>query len=317
MKDKSTKLLSVLCAIFLWFYVVANKEYTLERDVPVLYNNLPAKIALYQKPIETIKVRVKAKGTDFLFNQSKIGFFKVKMDDLPLGKSTKKISIKDYVFEEGGEIFSITSFAQNNIVKFEADAKLSKSVQVDNKVTFTAGEHHILVGNVKFKPNFLTIRGARYNVTKIFKASTEELNINNIISDTTFKVALAPFPWYVESDQKHIDVQVSAQPLAQRTFQNVPVHLINFPLNNKKYSLSPNKTDITITGGKQILDSLNRNEINIFVEYTRYKIQQVEELEPIVSTIEEIQSYSLSQKKFKLIEPPVEDSTSTENKDVK
>jgi hypothetical protein len=93
--------------------------------------------------------------------------------------------------------------------------------------------------------------------------------------------------------------------LDHKIFSNVPVRLIgNFDRN--VYSLSPAKADVEITGGKDLISQINPQDINLYIEFSRFAIEDSDELNPTVHIPYPITSWQILPDKFRLIETEIE-----------
>jgi hypothetical protein len=96
-------------------------------------------------------------------------------------------------------------------------------------------------------------------------------------------------------------VQVQIEPLDHRIFSGIPVRLIgNF--DREIYSLLPSKADVEISGGKNLLSKINQQDINLYIEFSRFSIENTDELSPTVHIPYPITNWQILPDKFTLIE---------------
>jgi hypothetical protein len=76
-------------------------------------------------------------------------------------------------------------------------------------------------------------------------------------------------------------ISVSIQKVAKKSFNDIPVQLIGM-FDKKTFVLKPNKVSVEITGGDRTLDSISKEHLELFVEYNRFQIEDVDSLAPTV-----------------------------------
>ena len=88
-------------------------------------------------------------------------------------------------------------------------------------------------------------------------------------------------PAHVTPSDSITDVSVSIQKIGKKTIKDVPVQLIGI-FERGAFRLNPGSVSVEITGGERILDSISLDNINLFVEYNRFQIEDVDSLAPTV-----------------------------------
>ena len=84
----------------------------------------------------------------------------------------------------------------------------------------------------------------------------------------------------------------------------ITVQLIgNF--DRRIYSLSPATATVEITGGKNVLSQTRQSDLQLFIEYTRFAIEDADSLSPTVRIRRPVQSWRVHPDKFKLVTRPL------------
>ena len=79
----------------------------------------------------------------------------------------------------------------------------------------------------------------------------------------------------------------------------VPLNLIRADTSSH-YRLEPQNAKVTVTGAKHILDSIISTDIQLFIDYNRFKIENTSELAPNVKLQKEVKSWQVEPATFEL-----------------
>ena len=174
-------------------------------------------------------------------------------------------------------------FDQRLFIDLDFDTKIEKSVPVHAMVSFDAATGYIMTDVPKLEPDYVTIAGARNVITRIFEIPTDTLAFDTLARDAKFTVPLdfSQFPAHVTPADSVTTISVSIQKIAKKSFNDIPVQLIGM-FDKKTSELKPNKVSVEITGGDRTLDSIDKGNLELFVEYNRFQIEDVDSLAPTV-----------------------------------
>ena len=106
---------------------------------------------------------------------------------------------------------------------------------------------------------------------------------DSLKNDAKFTVPLdfSQFPAHVSPADSVINISVKVQKIAKKSFPDIPVQLIGM-FDKKTFELKPNKVSVEITGGDRTLDSISKGNLELFVEFNRFQIEDVDSLAPTV-----------------------------------
>ncbi|MBG88628.1 MAG: hypothetical protein CMO80_17245 [Verrucomicrobiales bacterium] len=82
-----------------------------------------------------------------------------------------------------------------------------------------------------------------------------------------FSLLMATMLWFaVSSIQKQPDrVPGFETGLQRRTFEKLPVAVLKKPMDPELYTVSPEHTDVTVEGPREVLESLTTRDLEIFI----------------------------------------------------
>jgi hypothetical protein len=89
--------------------------------------------------------------------------------------------------------------------------------------------------------------------------------------------------------------------LDHKIFSDVPVRLIG-NYDRELYSLSPSRADVEISGGKELLSKIEPQNINLYIEFSRFFIENSDELRPTVHIPYPVSNWQILPDRFRLVE---------------
>ena len=129
---------------------------------------------------------------------------------------------------------------------------------------------------------------------------SEEIKISNVTQDTVVFLALeSPNQHFIELSQDSIQISVTVQPLATKTYSQIPVRLVGI-FNHTQFTLKPKVAQISLSGGKDILDSILPSDLQPFIEFSRFIIEDKPQLKPVLHIQKPIQSFHVEPELFSL-----------------
>jgi len=185
----------------------------------------------------------------------------------------------------------------------ELDARIEQKIPVHPNFRVSAAPGFTLLGKPKLMPDSVFISGARSAIAKVKEIPTEETTISNLkwSNSLPIKLDLSSLNSTVSIVDTSLFVQVKIEPLAHRIFPSIPVRLIgNF--DREVYSLSPSRADVEVTGGREMLAKINPQDISLYIAFSRFSIENSDELKPTVHIPHPIDNWQILPEKFRLVE---------------
>lgn len=311
MKHIGLKIIACIFGIALWFYVVSARVTEMDLQVPLVFARLPESLAIASRPASQITITVRGKAIDLIRlknanpNAAKIV---VDLHDAELGMQRILLSEENFVAPDFPAI-RYESASQIAALEIDIDTRISRSIPVHLKGSFRAKDGFTLIGTPAIEPDTITIAGARAALTRIFEISTAELSENDLDSNQIFSVPLdfSKLPPYVYPSDSAAKVNVAVQPLVKTSFAGVPVRLIG-KYDYAQYGLSPATATVEVSGGQGILSKLQKDSIELLIEFNRFMIEDTDSLSPTVRIRGEVRSFQVRPEKFFLQKKTVSDS---------
>jgi YbbR domain-containing protein len=168
-------------------------------------------------------------------------------------------------------------------------------------VFVSAANGFTLTGKPKIMPDSVYISGARSAIAEIKSIPTKEVSLTNLKWSNSFavKLDLSSVPSIVDIVDTTVYALMQIEPLDHKIFSGIPVRLIG-SFERELYSLSPSKADVEISGGKELLSTITPQDINLYIEFSRFSIEHADELKPTVHIPQSVTSWQTFPDKFRL-----------------
>jgi YbbR domain-containing protein len=191
---------------------------------------------------------------------------------------------------------------QAGLLGVELDARIEQKIPVRSRLHISAAPGFTLLGEPKIIPDSVYISGARSTVAKIEYIPTEELSITNLKWNNSLpvKLDLTSLNSSMDIADTSLFVQVQIEPLSRKIFYGIPVHLTGNPDKNT-YSLEPSAVDVEIAGGKELLSKINPQDIKLYIAFSRFFVEDPDEVEPIVDIPYSVNSWQILSEKIRLV----------------
>lgn len=290
MKHIGLKITAFLFAIALWLYVMSLNTFQITMEVPVRLVKLPETLAIASKPPQTIEITVEGEAFDLMRMRTRINRgdtttanIVIDLQDADLGSSRKHIYARNFVAPGFPNIKFVEPDNQLLFIDLELDTKIQRNIPIHSNVTFNSESGYLMVDEPVLSPEFVVISGARNAITRVFEIPTDSMHFDTLKSTATYKIPLNfdQFPAYVTPSDSSISITVNVQKTASKEFKNIPVQLIG-RYDKNIYKLSPDTVSVKITGGQGVLDSITNENLELFIEYNRFAIEDVDSLAPTV-----------------------------------
>jgi len=296
----SLKFLAIVCGCVLWFGVVSRQEARAELELPLRIVNLQENMALVNPLPESLPVQLDGKALNLIqLKMNRSARVEIDLKKMPSGYHRLNNERLSFI---SPSIPDIKMLRVRQALNVELDSRIERKIPVQSKLQVSAANGYTLMGKPEIMPDSVYISGARSAIAKIDFVPTIETSVTGLKWNNSFsvKLDLSSIPSIVDIADTAVFAQVLVEPLDHKIFSDIPVRLIgNFERN--AYSLSPSKVDVEISGGKELLSKINQQDINLYIEFSRFAIENTGELSPIVHIPYPIASWQIHPDKFRLI----------------
>jgi YbbR domain-containing protein len=299
----SLKFLSVLCGFVIWFGVISREDAKAEIELPVRVMNLQDNMALVYPMLPTIYVQLEGKAISLIhLKLNRSARIEVDLKNMPLGYSKISNDRINFVSPSIPDL-KMQRIRQTNSLSVELDTRIEQKVPVQSRVHTHAAPGFTLLNVPEIMPDSIYISGARSTVAKITHIPTEEISITDLKWNNSLpvKLDLSTLRSIVDIADTTVFLRVQVEPLDHKIFYDIPVRLIG-SFDRGAYLLSPSKANVEISGGKDLLSKIEAQDINLYIEFSRFSIEDEEELSPTVHISHTVTSWQILPEKFRLVE---------------
>lgn len=205
------KLISLIMAVALWFFVMLSGRSEVTMDVPVKFININEKFEIVDYPkVISITIEGQERLLKYLksdeinavldVSEAKSGrsFYTISKDNIKLPKSFLVTSINP-------ETFSLT-----------IELQLKKVVSVKPHIVGSPEKGFKLVA-IKVEPESVILEGPKSAISKIDIIKTEPIDINGINSNLVYKANLNLSDTLIKKNINKVDIKLSVEKIIRET----------------------------------------------------------------------------------------------------
>ncbi len=296
-----TKLVVLLIAIFIWFFVITENDYEDVIEISINIYNFPNNKVLLNEIPKTAKVKVKGTGKDLIglgvSRSTHIGIdlsgvdkaknFVLDPDDVFLSRSASGLVVQEIISPESLTVILDDFFA--------------KKVPVVSRLKVSSAPGYTAVGQLEFSPDSVIVSGPGNIVRKISAVPTNNNEFSGLKQDLHQVVDLvAPLSRRAKLSTGTADVYLNVQKLLELSVIGVPVSVRNAPENLAVYVV-PSTLDLVLEGGAHLLSNVDRNDIIAYVDYNRASKSPGKEFPAVIERPPGVTYRDVSPRTFKLV----------------
>jgi len=298
----SLKFLSVSCGFIIWFGVVSKEDAKAEIELPTRVINLQDNMALVYPLLPTLSVQLEGKAISLIhLKLNRSARVDIDLKNMPLGYSKISSERINFISPSIPNI-KMQRVRQTNSLSVELDTRIEQKVPVQSRVRTHTAPGFTFLNVPEIVPDSVYISGARTTVAKIAYIPTEEISVTDLKWNNSLPVRLdlSALRSIVDITDTTVFLQVQIEPLDHKIFYDIPVRLIG-SFDREAYSLSPSKANVEISGGKDLLSKIEAQDINLYIEFSRFSIENADELSPTVHISHIVTSWQILPEKFRLV----------------
>ncbi|MCH7679069.1 YbbR-like domain-containing protein [candidate division KSB1 bacterium] len=301
LKNYKVKIVALVFAIVIWFFVITENEYEYVIEVPVaVINTPPGKVILNDLP-KVVKVKIKGTGKDLIALMVRTGA-RIKLDLFDVGQSKIfHIEPRDVFLSRPIGAIQSNEIIMPDSIRVILDDFQRKKIPVNSNIKPKVAPGFTIVGDAQINPDSVLISGPQSLVSKINSISTEEVEFKNLTDNLKQNISLVS-----QSSNKiivstnRVEISLDIQRLVEITLTGIPVNIRNAPPNVNVYP-RPSTLNLVLEGGGELLAQLNRNDIIAYLDYNRVKGSPGIEHPAVIEKPPGIHYRDVQPKTFKLV----------------
>ena len=271
------KIVSVIVAVFLWFFVVTDVVYFFDMDIPLKVIGLNENKALVKPIPKSASVRFRGQGQVLLW-----AYFTLPLSESALYLDVSKIhSLQEYhlstYFEQHPDLVVLPrDFDMEfiNIVKPETvwvnlEESISRNIPVKPDLQLNTAPGYVIVGGIQYMPDSIRVKGAETLVNQVRVLKTAPLKLDNVVNDIFMDLPVkieTSLPLSYSANKIRLSADV--QSIGTRQINRIPVSIINVPPEMKPIAI-PDKIDLTLEGGQDILLTFKPENFSVVFDFAK------------------------------------------------
>ncbi len=255
LKDIHLKVFALLIAGTIWFAATLDRNYVLNRKVPIKFLGLPpTKLIVYQS-LEEVNVVLEGKGRDFFLTGEQRLAYEVALKDTKPGRQRLKFNSENLNLKRQ---LLIRGF-KPEYLEFEIDDLREKLVEIKVPLKDELPTGFFLTG-VEVKDNKVYLWGPKSELPFITSLATETLSLRGLKESVKKEVSvLVPSKKFWARPDK-ILVSLTIEQETTREIDSIWVKT-----DRKGVRIIPKNARVFIAGPPSRIKSITRNDIKVFL----------------------------------------------------
>lgn len=263
----------VLIATILWFMQIYNKEFETTVALPIKYEAIPNDIIIQNTLPNRVYIKLKDNGLAmFAHHYLRHDTVFINIGSLVKNTNSTNITIQGATLDQ---YIRNSISQQSQIINYTpiliplSYAPLSKKrlpVIFDGTIDLPPG--YLLSQDIKITPDSITAYGSEKDLNKLLYAYTDMDTIKRIKSVREIPIKLRSIP-NVKTNTNTVKILVKVEAFTQQTL-DIQVECINLP-KDVSVRFFPSKVKIMFYCGVSQLDSINKNDFMVSVDYLSLK----------------------------------------------
>ncbi len=255
---------SVIFAIILWGSISLSDSYYTNIEVKLTLTNFPDGYTTGSQVPENIKLRVRGQGWRLVpINVGPETEFKVSVGG---DSGRQNISLNNYL-ESNRWLFSDVDIINlyPDSLNFFVERMISKKLPVVSGFDLEFKPGYGLASEIKLNPDSVIVKGPLSHLRSKKEIKTNAIPLEILDSRTSTEVTLEKITGF-EYSTNLVDVVLDVQRIVDKQFENILVDVLDIP-SGREVVLLPNKININIRGGIEILGKLMPDQFHAYVKY--------------------------------------------------
>lgn len=270
-------IISLIFSIILWGSISLSKDYYITIDFPLKIVNYREGYTSGSRIPE--KISGKIKGTGWKLISLSLGAESEYTVSTGGDTGTKYINLYNSLSENqwlASDMEVIDLSPDTLTIDIEKVGKKRVPVEADFTLDFKPG--YGLAENVQVYPESTTVTGPVSYLKNLTSVSTERAVFSNLDSKIVEQLRLRSYNGMTFSND-FVRVNLDVQKIVDKNFDNISVSILDIP-SDREVVLLPNRINIGIRGGVNVLGKINKDQIKAYVYYRDVVLDTLGSLTP-------------------------------------
>ncbi len=258
------KILSVIIAILLWFFVIGESKNEMGLDASLEFKGIPQDVTIVNDIPSAVHVRLKGSSTLLRPLTEKKPLFNIDLSHVKMGENVILLEKKDLKnIPLGIEVIDISPVAITVVLDKLVEKRLP--VLVKTKGTLPRGYQ---LAETKIIPSTVLAKGTQSYLRELDNIFTNPVNLSAIKGQVTKEVTLAFDPKRIKFiDPLTVKVFISiSEERTQRSIKGIRINFINKPPTINRISYSNYFVDLLVNSPQNMLVDEIRHGTKVVVD---------------------------------------------------
>lgn len=270
-KNYKIKIFTLISAVFLYFYVVTDNDFTHIQSIPLQIINKPAGLIPADPVPESVRVQFRGSGKSLLRLLSSNKHLEVDLNKVP---NRAKIPLTLNMIKDIPRGYGITPIriVEPESLLIRLDHFSVKKVPVVPEIELIPMDAYTVVGGIHTFPDSITVSGPESVIRDIRGVRTEESQYRELIKDISDEInLLPPDTKTVTYSENSVKFEAAIQRIGEIEMTEIPIHVLHIP-PGEKVIVIPSTLSLRLQGGVKVLKDINKRDIYATIDYkNRYR----------------------------------------------
>lgn len=299
-KNIKIKIVVLVLAILLWFYVITENEYQYIMNIPIrLVNVRNGKVIINEHP-RTAKVLLLGRGKSLLSLMLE-GNIELVLNLHHVSNWTHTKLRNENVNIPRHSQVDVVQIVEPDSIEIILGNLVKKGVPVRPQIRVQPYQGYTKVGDYKLEPDSVWIQGAEIFLEQVDFIDTEPYEVEGVKTQLSdFVPLIPPKQKKITMLTKRVQFHANIQKLMEKRITGIPVKVRNVPPEIKVIVI-PSHLSLTLEGGVEQLANITEKDITAYIDYNR-KRKSTETGHPAyIETPPGIRTRDVTPQKFKLV----------------
>ncbi len=260
--DPIRKLFAIIFAFGLWVFVAIGSDYQYEKDINIVYTDLPDSLILIDS-VPTIKAKFIGRG-GALFSiwatnpRAQCSLLKKKP-----GKNT--IPTKELFLPIDQQVVKVSYYKKSITVSIDKKTEKNINISIPLKGTLKPG----YAVNRIYIYDTIKVVGPRSILNNLNELSTESLSVKNRALSFSAKLAIIKPP-LINLSKNYVNVKIEIDTAVEKIFTRIPLKLI-YSRSQNVSSEKLNLDTLIVSGPRSRVEHLSKHSIQVRIELRNYR----------------------------------------------
>ncbi len=263
-KNLHIVIISFLFSVILWVSISLSTDFYATFEIPLKLTSFPAGYTTGSHLPKKVSIKLKGKGWKLIaVNLASEPDYVV-----PVGTETGKRTINLYNFSVENSWLSSDVEVINispDTLSFFVEKIASKKVIIVPDLNLNFRNGYGLASKIILKPDSTIVSGPASYVHNLKNVPTKQVEFDDLNDKTLEQVPLKNIPGMIYQNPT-IAVLLNVQKIVDKNFINLLVRVVDVP-RDRNVVLLPNRINIAVRGGIDILGRMDTTQFNAFVNY--------------------------------------------------